>query len=271
MDKEKGIIIVPWDFTDVSKNAMKHAVQITKTFPNRIELLHIQNDEINASDTNGKAQKLSGLAKKYEEKYSVNISATTIKGNIFSSISDYAEQKDASLVIMGTHGIKGMQRVTGSKAFKVMLGSKIPFLIVKDKPKTAEKLNNILIPIDDSAENIEKLDSAVYFAKQFALKIHIITPSDVNNVQHKQMHININVANKLLSQNNIDFEIHTIKKSKRFAKETIKYAQKLKTDLILIITKHHKLKDYLNREHEQYIIDNSAKIPVLCINPMKEI
>ncbi len=271
MDKEKGTIIVPWDFTDVSKNAIKHAVQITRVFPNQIELLHIQNDESSKSGLNGKAQKLSDLATKYEDKYSIPVSATTIKGNIYSSISDYAEQIDASLVIMGTHGIKGMQKVTGSKAFKVMLGSKIPFLIVKDKPQNAEKLNNILIPIDDSAENIEKLDSAVYFAKQFALKIHIITPPDINNVHHKQMHININVAKKLLSQNDIDFEIHTVKKSKRFAKETIKYAQKLKTDLILIITKHHKFKDYLNREHEQYIIDNSAKIPVLCINPIKEI
>ncbi len=271
MNKEQETIIVPWDFTDVSKNAIKHAVQITHIYPNRIELLHIQNDEGLKSGTNGIAEKLSDLAKRYEEKYLVNISATTIKGNIYSSIPDYAEQIGASLVIMGTHGIKGMQKVTGSKAFKVMLGSKIPFLIVKDKPQNAEKLNNILIPIDDSAENIEKLDSAVYFAKQFALKIHIITPPDINNSTHKQMHININVAKKLLSQNDIDFEIHTVKKSKRFSKETIKYAQQLKTDLILIITKHHKFKDYLNKEHEQYIIDNSAKIPVLCINPIKEI
>ncbi|NSW95738.1 MAG: hypothetical protein HPY62_13605 [Bacteroidales bacterium] len=68
-------------------------------------------------------------------------------------------------------------------------------------------------------------------------------------------------------QNNIEYEIHEMTKGK-FAQQTIDFAQKIKADLILIMTtKNITMADYMLGASEQYIIANSSKIPVCCVNP----
>ena len=54
-----------------------------------------------------------------------------------------------------------------------------------------------------------------------------------------------------------------------FAQQTIDFAQKINADLILIMTtKNITVADYVMGASEQYIIANSSKIPVCCVNPM---
>jgi hypothetical protein len=54
----------------------------------------------------------------------------------------------------------------------------------------------------------------------------------------------------------------------KLAQHTIDFAQKINADLILIVTtKNITFADYVLGASEQYIIANSSKIPVCCINP----
>ena len=77
----------------------------------------------------------------------------------------------------------------------------------------------------------------------------------------------MNFAIKYLIQNNIDYEIHEVPKG-NFAEQTIDFAQKINADLILIVTtKNITFADYVIGASEQYIIANSSKIPVCCVNP----
>ena len=68
------------------------------------------------------------------------ISYQISKGSIFTAIAEYANEKDASLVVMGTHGMKGMQKLTGSWALKVIVKSKVPFIVVQDPPQTRKDI-----------------------------------------------------------------------------------------------------------------------------------
>lgn len=77
----------------------------------------------------------------------------------------------------------------------------------------------------------------------------------------------MNFAIKYLIQNNIEYEIHDMPHGK-FAQHTIDFAQKINADLILIVTtKNITVADYVLGASEQYIIANSSKIPVCCVNP----
>ena len=81
------------------------------------------------------------------------------------------------------------------------------------------------------------------------------------------MYVNLNFAIKYLIQNNIDYEIHEVQKG-NFAEQTINFAQKINADLLLIMTtKNITVADYVMGASEQYIIANSSKIPVCCVNP----
>ena len=189
------------------------------------------------------------------------------KGSIFTAIAEFANDKDASLVVMGTHGMKGMQKLTGSWALKVIVKSKVPFIVVQDPPADQERYHNIVFPVDFRGENKEKIKMAIFMGKYFDSKIHMLVTETTDKNLLKKTNINLNFAIKYLIQNNIEYEIHEIPKG-NFAQQTIDFAQKINADLILIVTtKNITFADYVVGASEQYIIANSSKIPVCCVNP----
>jgi len=154
MEKDSKKIIVPWDFSEKAEHALEHAERIARTLDKNIELLHIVTKEEKLS---GMEAELEKVAIEAFQKFGVKPSIKVLEGSIFSAISNYASDSKANMVIMGTHGIKGIQKFTGSYAFRVLLGSKVPFIVVQDKPRTEEKFSNIVFPIDFKSENKEKL------------------------------------------------------------------------------------------------------------------
>ena len=161
----------------------------------------------------------------------------------------------------------GRQKITGSWALKVIVKSKVPFIVVQDFPSDQERYHNIVFPVDFRSENKEKMRMAIFMGKYFDSKIHILKNVTADKSLTKKTNINLNFAIKYLIQNNIDYEIHEVHKG-NFAQLTIDFAQKINADLILIMTtKNITMADYVLGAQEQYIIANSSKIPVCCVNP----
>jgi hypothetical protein len=127
----------------------------------------------------------------------------------------------------------------------------------------------VVFPIDFRSENKEKVQWAIYIGKHFASKIHLFKSPVIDSDLQKKVNANLNFAIRFLKQNNIDYEIFTAQKSSDFADETIHFAEKIKADLIIVTTtKDITQLDYMFGADEQSIIANSAKIPVMCMNPM---
>lgn len=263
-DKDSKKIIVPWDFSDVAYYALEHAERIARSLDKQIELLHIVAKEELMEEKEAELNKVAELA---FTKYSIKPAVKILCGSIFTTISNYASDTRANMVIMGTHGIKGLQKLTGSYALKVLLGSKVPFIVVQDRPRTDEKLSNIVFPIDFRGENKEKLYWAIYLGKYFNSKVHLFKYPVTDPSLQKKVNINLNFAVRFLIQNSLDYEIHTAPKGE-FGKETMKFAQDINADLILIVTsKNVNFIDFIFGSREQYIIANSARIPVMVVNP----
>ncbi len=268
MEKDNKFIIIPWDFSKVAENALLHGIKIAKMLHNDICFLHIIDKNKSQKGKDEIKQKLDKIAGQTKANQLINTSVVILEGSIFSTISKYATDQKANMVIMGTHGMKGMQKITGSWALKVIIGSQVPFIVVGDKPRDQKKIQNIVFPIDFRSENKEKVFMAVYMGKYFDSKIHILKSPVTDKSLYRKVNTNLNFAIKYLMQNNIEYDIHTVKEKGRFAKETLKFAQRNKADLILIMTtKNINISDYILGASEQYIIANSSKIPVMCVNP----
>jgi nucleotide-binding universal stress UspA family protein len=263
-EKDSKKIIVPWDFSDVAGYALEHAERIARSLDKNIELLHVVSKENLIRD---KEIELRQVAEEAFAKYGIRPATKVMEGSIFTVISNYASDTKANMVIMGTHGIKGIQKFMGSYALKVLLGSKVPFIVVQDKPNNESKLSNIVFPIDFRGENKEKLYWAIYLGKYFNSKVHLFKYPVSDPSLQKKVNINLNFAIKFLIQNSLDYEIHTAPKGE-FGKETMKFAQDINADLILIVTtKNVNFIDFIFGSREQYIIANSARIPVMVVNP----
>jgi len=267
MDENKKLVVVPWDFTPVAENALAHAVRIGRQVNNEVALLHIVEPGIKQKAEGEKKYLLQRVADNAHVKYGIAVSWFIVKGSIFTSIAEFVNEKDANLVVMGTHGMKGMQKLTGSWALKVIIKSKVPFIVVQDPPSDQGKFHNIVFPVDFRKENKEKIKMAIYMGKYFDSKIHILVSATSDKNLAKKTKINLAFAVKYFIQNNIEYEVHEIPKGKP-AERTIEFAQKINADMILIITtKNITFADYALGASEQQIIANSSRIPVCCVNP----
>ena len=267
MEQMKKSIMVTWDFSTVSYYALKHAIRMSHIVKYNIVLFHIVNDptEVEASK-----EKLEQTVGEIKNDLGEEVSYYVYHGKIFKEIADYAsdEENNVDFVVMGTHGMKGGQKLFGSWALKVISGSSVPFIVVQDEPPEKDRYTDIVFPIDFKSENKEKLQWAIFLGKYLNSKIHLYKAPLADKNLQKKVNVNLNFAIRFLIQNNIDYEIHTAQKSGNFQKELLAFSKKIKADLILITTTKNLTKaDYLFGAKEQYLLSNNEKIPVMCVNP----
>ncbi len=267
-DQDNNVIVVTWDFTHVSEYALAHAVKIAYIMRYEIKLLHIVEPGAAPEKIENARRKMADVCNDTLKHDGIICKVVVKEGNLFTAISDYATQSNTQLVVMGTHGIKGTQKLFGSKALKVLIGSNAPFIVVQSKPAQSVKISDVVFPIDFKSENKEKLQWAIYIGRNFQSKIHLFKYPVSDSDLQKKVNTNLNFAIRFLKQNEIEYEIHTAPKSGNFAKATIRFAEKMNADLIIVMTtKHITILDYMFGADEQEIIANSAKIPVMCVNP----
>jgi nucleotide-binding universal stress UspA family protein len=267
MEQEKKSILVTWDFSAVSDYAIKHAIRLADIIKNDILLIHIVKDE---AEEEAARKKMDSVVLRIRREMGVEVSYQLRQGKIFKEIADFAtEETDRiSLVVMGTHGMKGSQKLFGSYALRVIAGSAVPFIVVQDEPGQKSRYTDIVFPIDFKSENKEKLQWAIYLGKYLNSKIHLYKSPVHDKDLQKKVNVNLNFAIRFLIQNNIEYEIHTSTRSKNFQKELLEFSKKIEADLILITTTKHITKaDFMFGAKEQYLLSNSEKIPVMCVNP----
>ncbi|MDA3822469.1 MAG: universal stress protein [Bacteroidales bacterium] len=267
MSEEKKTILVTWDFSEPAVNALKHAARIGKSVDNYVALFHVTMEESKAEEAE---EKLKEACIKYSAELGHDISYILKSGSIFDEISNYAseEENNVNFVLLGTHGIKGSQKLFGSKALRVINGSKAPFMVVQKAPPEKERISNIVFPIDFKSENKEKLQWAIFLGKYLNSKIHLFKSGSKDKSLQKKANVNLNFAIRFLIQNNIEYEIHVAPDGSNFMKETLSFAKSIDSDLILITTtKHMTFVDLVFAAKEQYLIANDQGIPVMCVNP----
>lgn len=267
MEKKKTIL-VPTDFTVVGGYALEHAVKVAKTMKNEITLLHIVKDEDEIPEAEKKCHKIANDT--FEHHY-IKPNIMVRPGSIFTTIGEVASEVDANLVIMGTHGIRGMQKLTGSWALKVIVSSKVPFVIVQEPPTTG-KFEKVVFPVDFRKETKEKNIWVNYLAQYYKCKFYIFKQDIKDKAFRTRVMSNLTFTKKYLNSKNIEYDIHTAPGKKKFYAETILFAHDIHADLILVMTTRDiGLADYVLGAEEQKIIANTAKIPVMCINPRSEL
>jgi hypothetical protein len=210
---------------------------------------------------------MDALASERSKKTNIKIGSVVPVGTIFTTISEIATDIHAEMVIMGTHGMKGMQKLVGSWALKVIAGSKVPFIVVQAAP-TSHGFQKIVFPLDFRKENKEKINWIYYIGRLYNSTFYIIKDRVTDKKFVKGVHSNLMFTEKFLRSNEIPYEIHTSPGKKDFTHETIEFAHEINADLLLIMTtKDINTFDYVVGASEQQIISNNYEIPVMCINP----
>lgn len=267
-NQDNNIILVPWDFTQVSDYALAHAVKFARMMKYEIKLLHIVNPGMAPDKMDQARRKMAEVCHKTLVDTGLICKVVVKEGNLFTAISDYASESNTQLVIMGTHGVKGAQKIFGSKALKVIIGSNTPFVVVQSMPSDSDKIDKVVFPIDFKSENKEKLQWAIFISRNFNSKVYLFKYPVTDSDLQKRVNTNLNFAIRFLKQHEITYEIHTAPKAGKFCNATVEFAEEVGADFIIVMTTRHiTVFDYMFGAEEQSIIANSARIPVMCVNP----
>lgn len=260
-------ILVPHDFTAVADNALLHANKLAKVLNKPVTLTHVVKTD---KDKKAAQDKLDTLAENNKMNTGVETKTIIVAGDYLEKIGEIAEIVKATLVVMGTHGITGMQKLFGSYALKVITNSNVPYVVVQAPPSKQEGYRNIVLPMDFSRESKQKLDWAVYIAELFGSKFHLMADYEKDEFTAKALKNNITYAKSYLTNNSLEFDLHELTKGNQgFMKETISLAKNVQADLIVVMTTMDKgISEYVMGAPEQAIIANDAQIPVMCINPV---
>ncbi len=268
MDAMESAIIVPYDFTEVAMFAVEHAKVLSEGKNITITLLHIVKSE---SDIETEKSRLKEEAEKINQKLGFIPDTIVREGSIFKTINQVSEEIHAGLIVMGTHGIKGFQKLTGSHALKVIIGSKVPYYVVQDAPKES-LVKKIVFPVDFRKENKEMLAWVEFVSKFFKTKIYLFSSSTKDGAVDARTKANLVFCKNFLADLGIDYEMALSNGGGSFSAETLKYAAEIDSDFIMIMTTRDiAFHDYVLGANEQQIIANSSRIPVLVINPRTDL
>ena len=212
MEKNKETIVVPHDFTIVGDYALENALVISQEMQNEIVLVHIVKSHSEIRDAENKCKE---IAERVFKDHFVKPRYIVKTGSIFHDIGEVAEIAGANLIVMGTHGIKGMQKLTGSWALKVIVSSKVPFIIVQGPPKS-KKFEKVVFPIDFRLENKEKNAWVSYLAGYYKTKFYFFKQDASDKSFKAKVASNTIFAQRYFKSKGIDFEIHSAPGKKKF-------------------------------------------------------
>lgn len=276
---KNNLIIVAYDFTKQSECSLNHVNNLAKTTNSTIELVHIITKESKdnykgnaATATIGIQENLSKIAESNQTATGITTVATATDGDIFSTIGEIAEKRNAWFLSFGTHGVKGMQHILGAFALRLVSSSPCPVIIVQNKNIAEHGYKNILLPIDRTMESKQKVYQAISLAKLYNSNIHLIATHESDEFFERAVKANVGFVKNKLEEHGLALaseEYQDPKSKDSFGKQTIRHATINHMDLILIITSEEKgIIGTIVGAEDVKIINNDASIPVMCINPV---
>jgi nucleotide-binding universal stress UspA family protein len=192
-------ILCPIDFSEPSRRALEHAVAFARWYEAKVVALHVFTSQllpVAGAEFGGystalppavKAEDVIEEAKRFCQPLSAGIASEIVvrQGNPVSEILQQAEQMSADLLVIGTHGRSGFERLfLGSVTEKVLRKAPCPVLTVP--PSTERALGQpvlfktILCPLDFSPSSTRALKYALSLAKEADARLtllHVIESS----------------------------------------------------------------------------------------------
>lgn len=270
MESSKEIIIVPWDFSDHSENALKHAIQLANVVGNNILLVNVvekrglfTSKSVKQKEIDIARMRLKETGNEILRKYNVEPFILIEEGFTSKNFENLITDANANLVLLGANLKVGKNVLGPSEYLNVLKETNIPFIVAEHNPSHTY-YKEIVVPMDHDKTYRETVQWIVYLSKYYQCNINIIKPYLEEGDLKKDMENNIYFTKKMLDAKGVIYGIKTAKKNKSFRDEIFNFAEMIDADLIVMMAKNYK--NYMIRgpKHE-------SKTPVMCVNRRTDI
>ena len=182
------VIIYPTDFSACAENALPFAIGMAQAMNCKLVAVHaIDIGGISASEESParvlddikllerKAEQQLRIIKDRARKSQIECKSEVIKGGRkVSFFSEYLEEADPLMVVMGTIGSGGLENmVMGSLTYKLIKNTTFPFLAVPEKA-TFNGLQKIIFASDYHVKDEDSIRFLVEIAQHFKAAIEVV-------------------------------------------------------------------------------------------------
>jgi nucleotide-binding universal stress UspA family protein len=270
-------ILVPTDFSSISKNAINYAIELAKLTKSKIILFHAYYvpivttdvmvvppmEEIEESNMSILKKIEKTIHKKYGKK--IEIECKCKYGFPVDEINQAVKEYKADLVVMGMHGAgKLAEKLVGSTTTSLIRKAKCPVLAI-DRHVRFKLIKKIALACDYSAiPNTAILDPLKEIVRLFKSHVNII---NILPAEEK-----IPPVSKAISGVKLEHALEDINHTYYFAQnEDVvnglnDFVNQKKMDLVVMIPRRHSLLNSIFNEPKTTRIAFHTKVPLLALH-----
>jgi nucleotide-binding universal stress UspA family protein len=186
-------ILLPTDGSEGAERAAGHARTYARTFGATVHVVSVVDvrqysstsdelDDVGRKQRDRLREEAEDAVATAEDALGDEVAVVTdiLQGIPHESILDYAADSDADLLVMGTHGRTGLQRLlVGSTTERVARLADRPVLTVGPDADPADGVRNVLVPTDGSAGVEPAVAAGLDAAEAFGATVHALYVADV--------------------------------------------------------------------------------------------
>ncbi|MCF0207493.1 MAG: universal stress protein [Bacteroidales bacterium] len=272
-EQTKRKILVYTDFTSVGEKSVQWAVYFAEKFQMELMILHVINENTYTYFQKSTAEDdvkhtLEDYCATIKKDHNINCEYYVEEGCTCTIINSTAERIDAYLIVLGTHGKNDLQFLSGTSALKIIRKARIPYFVIQKNTPHPSYGSKIILPMDMAKEMKEKTGWVTYFAKHLEQLIDIVHKKN----SEPQLSNNIAFCTKFFDKYELVYNRIVLNERKSINQQAVDYASNNTCKMVVITTTKdetifHKIFGF----PETKIIANEKGIPVLCVNPKKDL
>ena len=140
-------ILLPTDGSDLSKAAMKHGIALAKAIGAKVTALVVSTPlnslVVDPDIVSSALDQYKALVASQTAKYLDNIKNGAVEAGVdcsalciehdkpYEAIVDTAKNNGCDLVVMASHGLRGVSAILGSETLKVLTHTSVPILVYR--------------------------------------------------------------------------------------------------------------------------------------------
>ncbi|HOY30485.1 MAG TPA: universal stress protein [Bacteroidales bacterium] len=276
----KQQVLVPYDFSKASENALLCAVELASLFQCEISLIHaLTRKNIKLYSNLSEAEtlvkkKLVAFARDIIEMDHVQVNVYVFRDEVDKVINKIYERINAIAVIAGLNSKKGVYDFFSSGTIVTDYRElRIPVIVVHDVLCRRSFFSGMVLPLDFNRESKEKSAWVGHISTLNKTKVTILARQYKDAYFAASLRSNLALVKKLYKNLNVEYQIVNEPAVKSdIDKYAVDYAWYNKGDMVVIMaTKEIAVDDLIFGLKEKKIIDNKYKLPIMFINPRDDL
>lgn len=271
-------IIVPFDFQELSNEALKQAYHLANFVQGNVLLLVVLDSELQTVSSvfskkieetlrEDVTERLKTVVQKATKESGIEIGFRVETGRIYERILAIAKEEKPRFIVMGRTSKQTSLTRFGTNTMRVVEKSSCPVITL---PSTiiATRFKNIVLPIDLTKQTREEVFNAISFGLFFDATIHI-TSVLMGGMSERKSRIfkKMQKMRELIEENGVRCTEKLFKKGDQPIHEVIvEYAKEINADTLMIMTQQEGLRtseSYIGSVAHQIIYEST--IPVISL------